>query len=277
MMISCVSCKGAEQPPQKNSDTTAAQPEGIAPLDAVSVPETADSTSADTGEIPQTSYPDLPEPQAPDPLPLAGKRICVDPGHGSFTNAYNEPVAPGASQTKPAFVSGTAGSYQSEAEFNLKVALKLRDALTSAGATVYMTREDENAVLSNIGRAQLANDMGCDLAVRIHADGSENTSARGISMLVPGEGGYITDTALIETSTQIGEIVLAAVIERTGAPDRGVIPRNDMTGFNWCAVPSILIECGFMSNPEEDELLFDDGYQQMLAEGIAAGIIEYYE
>ncbi|MBE6685645.1 MAG: N-acetylmuramoyl-L-alanine amidase [Ruminococcaceae bacterium] len=207
---------------------------------------------------------------------LAGLKICVDPGHGDFTESIKEPIAPGSSQMKAAFVSGTSGSYQTEAEFNLKVGLLLKEMLEAEGAIVYMTRTGSKAELSNVGRAELANDNGCDLAVRIHADGSENTSVSGISMLVPGAGLYITDTLLISESTAIGQAVLNAVLEKTGAENRGIIPRTDLTGFNWSTVPSILIECGFMSNPSDDAKLADPEYQKKIAEGILEGLIEYY-
>lgn len=217
-----------------------------------------------------------PEPETDSSLPLSGVRICVDAGHGRFTQGYQEAIGPGSAQTKPAFVSGTAGSYQSEAEFNLTVALMLQSFLEEQGATVFMTRTDENAALSNIGRAQLGNDNNCNIAVRIHADGSENTSRSGISMLVPAANEFITDQSLLRASYIAGETVLEAVIDKTGANDLGVIYRDDLTGFNWSTIPSILIECGFMTNPAEDARLADPEYQMLIAEGICQGLIEYF-
>ena len=48
-----------------------------------------------------------------------------------------------------------------------------------------------------------------------------------------------------------------------------------MAGFNWSTVPALIVECGFMSNPVEDRLLASDAYQDRLADGIAAGVLEY--
>lgn len=239
--------------------------------------EIKDTVLNDT-DIPQTDINDETEskPQTNSSLPLSGVRICVDAGHGKFSQGYQEVIGPGSSQTKPAFVSGTAGSYQSEAEFNLKVALKLQSLLEEQGATVFMTRTDENAVLSNIGRAELGNDNNCNIAVRIHADGSENTSRSGISMLVPAANQFITDESILRASYIAGETVLDTVIEKTGANDLGVIYRDDLTGFNWSEIPSILIECGFMTNPAEDARLADPDYQMLIAEGICQGLIEYF-
>ena len=206
---------------------------------------------------------------------LEGKIICIDPGHGSFTEGYKEPIGPGASETKAAFVSGTAGAYQTEAEFNLKMAYLLKGMLEEKGAVVHMTRTDENATLSNVGRAEFANDLGCDMVVRIHADGSENTSIKGISVLVPGENEYLSDPDILYASSNAGQTVLDSLIAKTGAENRGLIKRYDLTGFNWTKVPCILVECGFLSNPEECARLADDTYLRELSTMLFAAICEY--
>lgn len=239
--------------------------------------EVNEETSADTEELtssPDTNAEDL--PGIDESLPLSGIKICIDAGHGRFETKTYEAIGPGSSTTKAAFATGTAGSYQSEAEFNLKVAELLKTLLEEQGAEIYMTRTGEWAELSNIGRAQLANDNNCDIAVRIHADGSENTASHGISMLVPARNEFITDEYILTESTEAGEILLDAVLEKTGAKDLGIKPRSDLTGFNWSAVPSVLIECGFMTNPEEDARLADPAYQQLIAEGLTQGLITYF-
>ncbi len=207
---------------------------------------------------------------------LEGKIICIDPGHGQFTKGYKEPIGPGATEMKAAFVSGTSGAYQTEAEFNLKMAYLLKGMLEEKGAEVHMTRSDENAALSNIGRAEFANDLGCDMVVRIHADGSENTSAKGISVLIPAQNQYLNDPYVLSASKNAGQYVLDSMISAAGAENRGLILRDDLTGFNWTKVPCILVECGFMSNPEDDMLLADENYRILLARGITNGLIEYY-
>ena len=206
---------------------------------------------------------------------LSGKIIVVDAGHGRFSKGRQEAIAPGSSQTKPAFVSGTAGKNQSEEELNLSVALKLKKALEDKGATVHMTRETHETTRSNIDRAQFANDLGADISVKLHADGSENTTLRGISMLIPGNQ-HVSDE-IVQKSTSAGEIVLEEVVSATGAPDRGTSVRNDMTGFNWSTVPVILLEMGFMSNPEEDTLMETDDYQNKIVVGIVKGLERYFE
>ncbi len=208
---------------------------------------------------------------------LSGKVICIDPGHGSFTNGYQEAIGPGSYKTKPAFVSGTSGQYQSEAEFNLKLSFSLKEKLEAEGAIVYMTRTTETAELSNIGRAEFANEKNCDMVVRIHADGSENTSVNGISVLIPGYNEFLTDGGIIDSSRTCGQYVLDGLLNATGSANRGLIVRNDLTGFNWTKVPCILVECGFMSNPEDDRKLADPAYRAKLVQGITDGLTAYYE
>ena len=75
-------------------------------------------------------------------------------------------------------------------------------------------------------------------------------------------------------SRQYGEIILNSLVETAHMNNRGISVRDDMTGFNWSKVPVILVEMGFMSNPEEDKLLSDEGYQNKLAQGLCNGIVK---
>lgn len=204
---------------------------------------------------------------------LDGVVIVLDPGHGFYSENYKEPVAPGSSEMKNAFATGTSGDYLSEAEFNLIVAQKLEPLLTNQGATVYFTRMDENSI-SNVERAVFANDLNADLALRIHADGSTDETISGISVLVPAAG--IVEEDVRSESSLIGQKILDSLIYQTGANNRGLIQRSDLTGFNWSEVPVVLVECGFMSNPQEDLKLSSDAYQNLIANGIAEAIIDHY-
>jgi len=213
------------------------------------------------------------DPGAGRRFTLDGIVIVLDPGHGVFEKNYQEPVSPGSSETKSAFSTGTQGAVLTEAEFNLIIAKKLESILCDLGAEVYLTREDETSI-SNIERAEFANNLGADLAVRIHADGNENPDVNGITMLVPAPG--TIGSELENISREIGECVLDALIVATGAKNRGISERRDMTGFNWSTVPVILVECGFMTNSEEDALLSTESYQNTIAAAIADGLVSYY-
>lgn len=207
--------------------------------------------------------------------PLSGKLICIDPGHCVFSSNYQEPMAPGSGTKKSAFVSGTAGAVYTEEQLNLIVGLKLEERLINSGATVIMTRRTAQSDLSNVGRAQLANEAGADLVVRLHADGSENHSVSGMSMLIP-TSDYISDPELIAKSRRAGELILQQAAESTGARSLGLSPRSDMTGFNWSEVPVVLLEMGFMTNAEEDRLLSTEEYQDKIVDGIVSGLELYF-
>ncbi len=245
--------------------------EGEEPDATASPRETEAETDAETTEDATTE--DATTEDETEKGRLYGLTIVLDPGHGKFSEIFQEPVAPGSQETKKAFSTGTAGSYMSEAELNLKLAKMLRPLLEAEGAAVYLTREDEYSI-SNVARAEFANDLEADLMFRIHADGNEDTTVHGTAMLVP-SGGYIGD-GLEKTSREIGETILAAMIEKTGAKNRGIRPRTDLTGFNWSRVPVVLVECGFMSNPEEDALLSSESYQELLVSGMFEGILNYF-
>lgn len=206
--------------------------------------------------------------------PLSGLVICLDPGHGITEATAQERVSPLSEETKAAYVSGASGSSQSEEAVNLAVAQLTRARLEELGAQVVMTRQTEQATVSNIERAEIANDAGADLCIRIHADGADDPSVSGMSMQVP--AGDLLGTPEIEApSAQAAEIILQAVTEATGARSRGLTQRSDLTGFNWSEVPCILLEMGFLSNAEEDALLATEAYRQNIADGIAEGVCRW--
>jgi N-acetylmuramoyl-L-alanine amidase len=110
--------------------------------------------------------------------------------------------------------------------------------------------------------------------VRIHADGSQNTSLHGISTLVPAwHRGWTND--IYGPSLRAGRMLQRALVSATGAADRGLVRRSDLTGFNWANVPAVLVEAGFLSNPAERRLLHSGAYQQRLAVGLTAGIASF--
>ncbi|MBR0465050.1 MAG: N-acetylmuramoyl-L-alanine amidase [Clostridia bacterium] len=227
-----------------------------------SVTQTPDSTS-------------MPAPDAtvePVPGPLAGVKIGIDPGHQSHGNNEREPVAPGSSETKPKVSSGTAGvsTRRNEYEVNLEIALILRDALQAAGAEVYMTREINDVNISNVERAQMMNELGVDVVLRLHCNGSENQSTHGIGLYVKSSGEGAAE------SQAICEPLIQAMGETTGSRTESIHIRDTYSGLNWSTVPSILVEMGYMSNPEEDQKLSSPEYQALLVEGMVNGLAEYY-
>jgi N-acetylmuramoyl-L-alanine amidase len=122
----------------------------------------------------------------------------------------------------------------------------------------------------NIARAQFCNRRHAALMIRIHADGSPDTSRRGLTTLYPAFRRGWTDD-IYRASLRAARAVQAATVRATGALDLGLVPRDDLTGFNWADVPAVLVETGFMSNPRERRLLRTSAYQWKVATGLTAG------
>ena len=206
-------------------------------------------------------------------LPLTGVKIGIDPGHQAHGNSERETVAPNSSEKKAKVSSGTSGVATGIAEYVtvLEISLKLREALEAQGAEVYITRETHDVDISNQERAKLMNDYGVDLVLRIHCDGVDNRSKNGIALYCS------RSNAIAEESYRAAEAILPAVCAATGAKENGIVSNDNYTGQNWSEVPCLMVECGFMSNPDEDRLLNDEDYQWKLAKGLTEGIIGYIE
>ena len=128
--------------------------------------------------------------------------------------------------------------------------------------------------MSNVDRAEFANNASADISVKIHADGNNSSSVSGMSMLIP--SAKFVGNEVAQKSRKLGALAEKAVAAKTGCRSRGLIERTDLTGFNWSKVPIILIEMGFMTNPEEDRLLSSDAYQDKIVEGLTEGIVQYF-
>jgi len=159
---------------------------------------------------------------------------------------------------------------------NLQISFKLRDELEARCINVVMTRTTQEVNISNVERAQIANESGAALFIRVHCDAFDNSSARGIHVLYPVDIPGWTDD-IYTASRRAAQLTQAALVDATGAPDRGLDERDDMTGFNWSDIPVIMPELGFMTNPEEDQLLATDSYQQKLASAMADAALRFLQ
>jgi N-acetylmuramoyl-L-alanine amidase len=202
--------------------------------------------------------------------------ICLDPGHGTpaAVGRQVEPIGPGSRTMKIKDGGGAAG----EAAVALAIATRARELLVQRGYRVAMTRTGPTIHLGdgngNIARARFCNRWHAALMVRIHADGSSDTSLHGVSTLVPALHRGWTDD-IYAPSLRAGRAMQRAVVSATGAADRGLVQRADLTGFNWANVPAVLVETGFLSNPAERRRLHSSAYQQRVARGLLAGVAAF--
>ncbi|WP_172253995.1 N-acetylmuramoyl-L-alanine amidase family protein [Saccharibacillus deserti] len=209
-------------------------------------------------------------------LPAERPLLCVEAGHQGSGNPDKEPIAPGSSVMKAKVSSGTRGTAtgKPEYELNLEVALKLKKVLQE-DYEVIMVRETNKVDMSNKERAGFCSSSGADLMVRLHADGSGNPAIHGLSLLYPsGDSPYTHDIS--DESLTAARFLESAIVKETGVKPNGLVPRDDLTGFNWLSIPSVLVEMGFMSNHDEDLKLSQDDYQQKIATGIKKGLDAYY-
>jgi N-acetylmuramoyl-L-alanine amidase len=137
-----------------------------------------------------------------------------------------------------------------------------------------MTRESHEVDISNKQRADMANEAGAALAVRIHADGDSSPKTKGFSVLYPSASSAAVKPIAAESHEAAG-FILEHLKSATDTAGRGLSARSDLSGFNWSKVPVVLVELGFMTNPEEDELMSEAEYQKKLALGIADGIEQF--
>lgn len=198
--------------------------------------------------------------------------VCLDPGHGTppAIGREREPIGPGSRVTKIKDGGGAAG----ETEVVLAIARRTRTLLLRRGYRVAMTRTGTTYRGGNIERARFCNRRGAALMLRIHADGSDDPSSRGISTLTPALRRGWTDD-VYAPSRRAARAIQRGLVSATGARDLGVVGRSDLTGFNWANVPVVLAETGFMSNPTEGRLLRSSGYQWRVARGLAAGVAAF--
>lgn len=229
----------------------------------------------------EPTEPEQPENIAQEEVQVPEKKtftIAIDPGHQEKANLDEEPVGPGASKIKPKVTGGTIGVTTKIPEYvlTLEASLSLQTHLKEKGFDVILTRTSHDIDLSNAERAKIANDHEADLFLRIHADGAESAETSGFSILVPGqENRYTMD--IYEDSLRAATLIVAEVEKNIPLLHDGIFFRDDISGFNWSNVPVVLVELGFMTNPEEDRKLADKAYvtdlTRMIADGIEAFVV----
>lgn len=203
--------------------------------------------------------------------------VCIDAGHQQNNDSSTEPIGPGASESKPKVSAGTCGTISGvpEYELNLTLAQLLQEALEDKGYTVVMCRTQNDVHISNSERAQIANSAGADIFIRIHANGSGDSSAHG-AMTICQTSNNPYNAELYEESKLLSELILDELVSSTGCTREYVWETDTMSGINWSQVPTTIVEVGYMTNPEEEALLLSDSYQQLIITGLVNGIDKYF-
>ncbi len=195
-------------------------------------------------------------PEAREPLPTPPRwYVLVDAGHGGFDGG----------------ASGIDTGVQ-ESELNLQVALLVAEALEDAGVRVLMTRTEKGALGGTkredmARRGELLTTEGADAAVSIHMNKFSDRKVRG-------------PMAYYQAGAKAGQALAQCVIDRLteamGLKSRLANPGNNFV-TRVPACPAVLVECGFLSHPEEERLLQEEAYQKAIAEAIARGVLAYLE
>ena len=270
-VLALAGCSDTNEKIQQNTEEATVE---IATTEEVTTEEM--STVATTEEITTeeiTTEEVVVEPQK------KGILIAIDPGHQgpNVDMSAKEPNAPGSSEMKTKATCGTSGKFSGVPEYqlNLDIALMVKDALVEQGYDVIMTREDNDTAISNAERATLANEAGADVSVRIHANGSEDSSVDGALMLIGSQSNPYVGV-VYDDSYRLADSILSHYCQATGMANLGIQTNDTMTGINWSQIPVVILEMGFMSNETDDLNMANESYRQKMVEGIVNGINAYY-
>lgn len=191
---------------------------------------------------------------APAPLPVSAPAVTVvlDAGHGGVDGG----------------AVGSAGTV--EAGLNLTVTKLVCAELEEAGVSVILTREDENALGRNkqadlAKRRDIMNSCGAAAVVSIHMNKFTDPAVHGPMAF------YMESSP---EGQRLADAVIRAVCLATANPERKPNP-GDYYVIRESEPPAVLVECGFLSNSAEEQLLASPEYQRKLAEGIAKGVLEF--
>ena len=187
----------------------------------------------------------------PDPSPsMAPQLVVLDFGHGGFDGG----------------AVGTETGVK-ESDLNLAVGMRVKDALEARGLRVLLTRSDENALAETKNadmqaRGELLKTESAACTVSIHMNKfSDRTVSGPMAFYQPGS----------EEGQRLAQCVIDCVTEAIGKKPRLANPANNFV-TRIPSAPSVLVECGFLSNPTDERNLMDETYQNTLAEAIADGV-----
>lgn len=163
----------------------------------------------------------------------------------------------------------------------MKITLKLQNLLEQSGCTVILTRSDENAIydldkttlrekkISDIrNRVKIGNNSSADIFVSIHLNKIPQQQYWGWQCFY-----NLTNEKSISLAKKIQSNLNASIQKEN---KRVAMKLDTVYIMKHVEIPISIVECGFLSNPEEEQQLLNDEYQDRLAWGIFNGIIEYF-
>ena len=162
--------------------------------------------------------------------------------------------------------------YCEEKRICLQMARLVKKHLNQMGYRVIMTR-DTDVFVSLAKRVEIAGQASGDLFVSIHCNSTRNPTAQGIEIFFYDNR---DDRTRSSASRKLAEAVLSRVIRRTEAVSRGV-KKGNFYVIRETAMPAILVESGFISNPGERALLRTRDYQEKIARGIVDGVDAFFK
>ena len=190
-------------------------------------------------------------------LPLFGKVIYIDPGHGG--------LAPGA------MYNGIK-----EKDINLEISKKLENKLTSMGAIVYLTRYDDYDLSANntinrkrsdlSRRGNAINKSDCDIFLSIHLNAEDSSTWRGAQV-------FYDDTN--EKNEEIAKI-FQEQFKKDLKSTRDYKKVDELYLQRRIERPGVLLEVGFLSNSNDRYLLKQDSYQNRIVTSITSGLLKYF-
>ena len=195
------------------------------------------------------------------------KTIFLDPGHGGRDSG--------------AYYYGIA-----EKDLNLQVSRKLRKRLEELGYTVLTSRDSDVDVDFVTERSRMVNKTNADFFISIHfnATGNDTTLNLGIQTYSYEEDAdypskinqyWHNNPDRMSESNRLAADLHSSLLTETGARDAGLLQAT-FAVLRETAKPAVLLELGYMDNPEENQRIRSDQYQDKLVEGIIKGIQKYY-
>lgn len=195
-----------------------------------------------------------------DTVPSRNYTVVIDPGHGGSD--------PGSIGYK---------TKVKESDLNLKLSKMLKKKLEDAGINIVMTRESEESLAQGSGkkfkkedmklRKDLIKEIRPNMVISIHQNSYTNHSLRGAQV-------FYDKTS--DISKQIAQFIQEEFVKNLDHGNKSTSP-GDYFMLKCTTAPSVIVECGFLSNADDEKLLLDESYQEKIVDSIYLGIVKFLQ